>query len=61
MKATETTATPGSMSSTGGADSAVESLNKPDASVEDAATTRTTAKGGSGTALRTNLRKLSNL
>ena len=49
----EATATPSSTLSTGGADSAVES-------VYSEATTRTEANSGAGTGLRANLRKLSN-
>lgn len=56
----EATATPSSTSSTGGADSAVESPIKADTSVDGEATTRTKAKSGAGTDLRANLRKLSN-
>jgi hypothetical protein len=57
----DATATPSSTSSVIGADSAVEPLTEADASVDREATTRIEAKGGAGTGLRANLRKLSNL
>ena len=57
----DATATPSSTSSISGADSAVEPPTEADASVDREATTRTEAKGGAGTGLRANLRKLSNL
>jgi hypothetical protein len=56
----EATATPRSTSPTGGADSAVESPTKAEASIDGEATTRTEAKSGACTGLRANLRKLSN-
>jgi hypothetical protein len=53
--AKEATATLSSTSCAYGADSAVESLNKPDATIEGAAATATKSKGSSGTRLRANL------